>query len=362
MMEIHSALAALGLHPGATLDEAKAAYRRLAAKWHPDRNPSLDAGAQMQRINLAFEQVKVFIEGGGFAEEDAELWQRDVVDPLRSGWWKEYTRGSHQAKSPPPGEAQFRGQRAKTPPPEEPPHRGQKGKTVRRKVVLSFVEAAFGCSKRVSGVITDPCPDCLGKYDWVLEKVCATCRGSGKARRRGWEVEVIIPPGVTTGKRIVAQGLGGRMGPDERSRGDLELEISVQSHRLFSFKDGSLEVRVPVSIFDWMADAEVPVPTLDGIVNLRPRRQKYTWLKGHGWPVQGGQGERGVLSVEFDVQYPSELTPDDLILLAALRQNHRAMDSWKDRLAAWTSERSGRDNKQERSYDEKPKRRRGPRR
>jgi molecular chaperone DnaJ len=158
-VDIDSAFAELGLTSDATERDVKAAWRRLASRWHPDRNDSPSASAKMQRINRAVEAIR---QSGRLKPQASAHGQRaDDVD---------------EAEVSPPGDtAQAAGNAA------EPPAR-----TLHRKVRLTLEEAAFGCTKVLSGKITATCSPCDGAGYRVLGGHCPACQGSGAIRQRSW--------------------------------------------------------------------------------------------------------------------------------------------------------------------------------
>lgn len=333
------AFAELGLPSDASETEIKAAWRRMASLWHPDRNASAQAVARMQRINQAFEAI-----------------QRA----------RRSSASATAAPSPapePPAPAQ------PAPPAHAPIH---------RKLKLTLEEAAAGCIKALRGKFTPVCGHCEGLGHRVLNSKCRRCRGSGNFVRPsawfGWpgqpepcedcagtgiareacrpceasgklavqsyEVQVRIPPGVRDGDLLHVAA--------RRAPADLEVQIGVAPHPLFTLQDGGdVHCRVPVDGFAWMANRKVPVPTLDGVQELSLRRdQQHYRLPGQGFP-QRHRGARGDQVVQIEPVFPEQLSTDQEILLDQLIASGTGPGA-DPRLADWQRMLRSRERKRQR--------------
>jgi molecular chaperone DnaJ len=231
------AYAELGLAPGASEAEVKMAWRRLASRWHPDRNNSAGAIAKMQRINEALAQIREATSG--FAGDTSAAGARRAAadrdeappSPARRG------RGAHEhdrdgasggsgqangrgtgqrhgaddeARSSGNGEAHGADDEADGPSDggygssdeahgghdepydaaagdtDEPAKTNSHERTIARKVKLSLEEAAAGCVKTLRGRFVDRCSACAGVGHRVLPGVCAGCDGKGTVSHRAW--------------------------------------------------------------------------------------------------------------------------------------------------------------------------------
>lgn len=330
------AFAELGLPSDASEAEIKAAWRRLASRWHPDRNASAQAVARMQRINQAFEAIQRARQGSEGAAQPAA------------------------APEPPPPPAPAR--------PAHPP--------IHRKLRLTLEEAAAGCIKTLRGSFTPTCHHCEGLGHRVLGSRCRRCRGSGTFARPtawfGWpgqpedcedcgatgiarepcapcegsgtlaeqryEVQVRIPPGVRDGDLLHVAA--------RRAPADLEVQVGVAAHPLFTLQDdGSLHCTLPVDGFAWMANRSVSVPTLEGVqpLALQRGRQRYE-LPGLGFP-QRHRGPRGTQVVEIEPVFPEKFSTDQEILLDQLIAAGTAAEP---RLAEWQRTLRARERKRPR--------------
>ena len=333
-MGTDNAYAELGLAPGATEREVKAAWRRLVSLWHPDRNDQAGALVRMQRINLAFEALRQ--AGFPVASDDA------VADRAPSA---AAPRAESRGASTDPAAA------------AEPaaPHRP--GRSVSRKLKLTLEEAALGCTKVLRGKAnTTACGDCAGLGWRPSATACQACAGAGSQRQRGWyglfgsgatpcaacagsgrpptpctacggagqrstpgyRVTVRLPPGVRDGDQLQVDGR--RMRPDQ-SPGDLLIRVQLQPHNIFTLADddkGSLRCSLPVNGFAWLANRPVLLPTLSGPDTLvLDRSQRDYRLPGQGVPATR-RGPRGDLLVHIEPCFPECLSVDQEILLDQL--------------------------------------------
>ena len=369
-MPTDNAYAELGLPPGATETEVKAAWRRLVSHWHPDRNAQAGAVGRMQRINLAFEALRQ----AGFPAA--------VVAPA-ADWPR---RPSAAAAKPAAGAESRPEAKRKTEPEPEPDvpaapcSDGPPGRTVQRKVRLTLEEAALGCTKVLRGKASRVCAGCTGRgwlepggaceacagagtqrqRGWyglfgsslaactacagtgLQRQPCAACAGTGQHARPGYRVTVRLPPGVRHGDPLQVDGR--RMRPDQ-SPGDLLIRVAVLPHAFFTLDgDGSLRCTLPVNGFAWAAGRAVTVPTLTGLQNLALQRDVLTYtLPGQGFPV-ARRGARGDQIISVQPIFPDRLSTDQQILLdqlvaatsgAGSPAAGHPLRAWQQTLQAW---------------------------
>jgi len=335
-MSIEDAYVALGIEPGAPAAEVKAAWRRLASRWHPDRNPSAEAAALMQRINGAYERI---LQAAG---EDAA-----------------------------PAEPAARAEAADD---------ATAGPVLRRRVRLSLEEAALGCTRTLRGRVTETCVSCAGAgttgavaacshcggsgqlrgslwFGWMptasrcprcegrgkLPAPCADCGGRGRHTRR-FERRVRFPAGLRDGDVLNAAPRS-----DDGFDGTLELHLRLRPHRFFTVDDTDpalLRCEMPVDGFTWLAEGWTAVPTLDGTQQMRLRRGRLTYrLRGQGLPLARGSAQRGDYLVGITPCFPETLSPRQQALLEKLAASATpdgepdAVRAWRETLAARASER-----------------------
>jgi molecular chaperone DnaJ len=341
-MDTQAAYEELGLDSSASDGQIKAAWRRLVAEWHPDRNAAADAGRRMQLINKAYQHIRQLRDGDGDADGD--------------------DNENNAAASP----------ASVTPDPDS--HK----KTHTRKVSLSLEEAILGCTRTLRGHFAHTCKDCVGTGQHVLAKRCSTCRGSGAVRKSAmfgwlWNEESCADCGgdgrqreqCTTcngsGERAVAYRrqvrfpAGVRDGhtlslPTSRHDGmeiGLELQVKIEPHPIFTLDDdGVLRCEMPVNGYAWMASRWVEVPTPDGVQQMRLNRDALVYrLRGRGFP-SAPRGPRGDYIVKVVPVFPNHEDPaqdallDQLIASStrtAAADRTQPLGQWQRRIKRWNS-------------------------
>ena len=343
---------ALGVDKKASADEIKKAYRKLARRYHPDRNPDdKRAEERFKEISQAYdvlgdpEKRKQYDSGtgpfatggpgggfGGFGNFDFDASSMgDILSNLFGGG------GRAQRQRP----------------------RAERGGDLEASVSISFDQAIEGAQVPLSVPMRASCPTChgtgakpgttpivcprcegrgietqgqgmfsisqpcsrCGGSGTIIEEPCPTCHGSGAVRTLK-RLRVNIPAGVRDGSRIRLAGKGepGRRGGPP---GDLYLVTHVAPSRVFKRKGDNLEVEVPLSIPEALRGAEVQVPTLSGTKTLRVRpgttHGTVQRLRGEGPPkLGGGTPPRGDLHYRFVIDVPQKLDAEQEKAVEAL--------------------------------------------
>lgn len=366
----------LGVDRGASQEEIKKAYRRLARQYHPDLNPgNKEAEEKFKEIQEAYDVLSdpekrsrydqfghAGVEGGagagsgpgGFGGFDFGGAGFGGFDDILDMFFGEALGGRRRRRGP------------------------ERGADVRLDLDISFEEAAFGTEKEVGVPRLERCPDCggsgaapgtgpvtcpacggsgqvtitqrtpLGYYQTIrtcqqcqgmgtiISHPCKTCRGRGQVQRTR-KIRIKIPPGVDTGARLRLAGegeAGERGGPP----GDLYVYINVLPHKVFRREGFDILCEVPISMVQAALGDEIEVPTLEGKAHLiiPEGTQSGTSfrLKGKGIPRLNGAG-RGDQHVVVRVVIPKDLTEREKELLrefARLRGWHpTAKDTEKEK-------------------------------
>jgi molecular chaperone DnaJ len=312
--------------------EWKRAYRRLAMRWHPDRNDHPEATERFKVINAAYELIAT-VEGKN--EAKTENPESDTPEP----------------------EAEDSVARAAD---------------IRLNIDVSLEEAASGCRKTIHVTRGKACPTCEGSGEAGMARThfCDACHGSGRvhdAHRRlikcdacdgrglfkericpdcegsGRELaevslKITVPPGMLPGDELRLAGQG-EPGDDELEAGHLYLTLVIRSHPLFQLNSRDLHCRMPVSALAMIAGAEIELPSLGGVFRhgldagtAEPRQIR---LAGKGYPGRG-RSKAGDLVVELEPVFPQKLNARQRKLL--LQANAALMDEASDALpeiAAW---------------------------
>jgi DnaJ-class molecular chaperone len=327
----------LGVARGASAEDIKKAFRKLARKYHPDVNPGdKKAETRFKEINEAYEVLS-----------DAD--KRRKYDTLGPNWQDQFGAGfserrtyqyggSNSGRSPfdadPMGASGFSDffealfGRAST-------NRGTAGSgTVRtdmrkrvgdnieQPVDVTLQEAYVGASRTFSIQSTEVCPTCAGIGE-VGGRPCTQCAGQGSIPRNK-RIQVKIPAGVDNGSKIRVAGEG-QPGIGGGPRGDLFLVISVRPDPLFERKGDELYVDVEVELVKAMLGGEVAVPTPDGrklLLTIPPETQnnRLFRLAGKGMPRLRGEGS-GNLFARVKVLLPTQLTAEERALFEKLARS-----------------------------------------
>jgi molecular chaperone DnaJ len=330
----------LGVGKEASDEEIKKAYRKLAIKFHPDKNPGNKVAEEsFKELGEAYEalsdpQKRAAYDQYGHAAFDARQRARaaggfhDPFDIFREvfggggGSIFDNIFGAQDPSGP------------------------QRGDDLRYNLEITLEEAALGCEKELSvtkldkcetcdgsgaeagsklrtcttcggrgqvltsrGIfsIAQTCPHCKGQGR-LLDKPCKACHGEGK-RPRTSKIPLRIPAGVEGGTRLRSQGngeAGFRGGP----AGDLYVFLSVKHHEIFARDGDDLLCEIPVSFVQAALGSEIEVPTLEGraTIKIPPGTQPGTLLRIKGRGIKNLQGYgQGDLRVRIQVEVPSHL-------------------------------------------------------
>lgn len=346
----------LGVSRGATEAEIKTAYRKLAVRFHPDKNPG-DAEAE-EKFKEAAEAYSVLSD----AEQRAryERFGHAGVSGAagaQGAWGAQGFGGIEDILGDLFGFGDVFGGRGGA----SGGRRGaaQRGADLRYDFEMTLEEAAAGMTAQLRvprleacetckgsgaapGTQPEACPGCGGagqiRYQqgfFSVARTCGQCRGAGRVIRtpcesckgagrveREKQIEVKIPAGVETGSRLRLAGEG-EAGAQNGPAGDLYVVIHVKEHETFERQGNNLYASVPVTFAQAALGAETTVPTLEGQESLKIPAGTQTGtvfrLKGHGMPVLGGRG-RGDLFVSVTVVTPTTLTREQRKLLEQLSQ------------------------------------------
>lgn len=337
----------LGVSKGDDEKEIKKAYRRVAMKFHPDRNPDdPDADAKFKEATEAYEVlmdgekraaydqyghagVDPSMGGGGFGGGNFSDIFGDVFGDIFGGGGGR--RGGPQRGSDLRYTLDISLEDA------------VRGTTVEIRVPsLSACEPCDGSGAKpgsspvncatCGGVgqvrmqqgffqVQQTCPNCRGRGKSISDP-CGECHGQGRVEKVK-TLSVKVPPGVDTGDRIRLSGEG-EAGPEGGPPGDLFVQMSVKQHPIFERDGKNLYCEVPITFVDAALGGELEVPTLDGRVKLKIPAETQTGklfrLRGKGVkPVRGGG--IGDLLCRAVVETPVKLNKDQKELLEKLRES-----------------------------------------
>ena len=347
----------LGIGKNATDAEIKSAYRKLAKKYHPDLNPgNKEAEEKFKEVNeandvLSDPQKRQRYDQFGFAGVDPNYAAAngggaggfgggfggvdlgDIFGDIFGGGFGGGFSGFGGGSSP---------RTANVP---------RKGHDIQASVILTFEEAAHGCSKKITinrqdtcpdcggtgaakGTSPETCPDCGGRgyvvtqqrtplgvmqsqqpcshcggRGTIIRNPCKTCRGTGKTAARK-SLEINIPAGIDDDQNIALRGQGDA-GSNGGPAGDVIVHVTVKADPMFERDGYDVTIHVPITFSQAVLGDDVEVPTVDGriVQHIPEGTQSGTKfrLRGQGIQYLNGRG-RGDQYVIVDVEIPKKVT------------------------------------------------------
>jgi DnaJ-class molecular chaperone len=314
----------LGVSRGASADEIKKAFRKLARKYHPDVNPGdKRAEEKFKEINEAYEVLS-----------DPE--KRRKYDTLGPNWQDQFAGFSGFRRSYPYGgrsptmdfeggsgsgfseffEALFGRSNTRT---ARTDFRRRAGENIEQPVEVTLREAYTGGTRTFNIQSIEICPICQGTGE-VNGRTCVHCGAQGTVMRSK-KIQVKIPPGVDNGSRIRVAGEG-QPGIGGGPRGDLYLLISVKPDPIFERKGDDLYLDIDVDLYKALLGGEAPVPLPDGrklMLTIPPETQngRLFRLAGKGMPRLRSEGQ-GNLYARVRVVLPMHLSDEERQLFEQL--------------------------------------------
>ncbi len=342
----------LGVGRNAGAEEIKKAFRKLAVKYHPDRNPdNPDAEEKFKEAAEAYDVLSnkdkremydryghdaPGINGAGFNFNDFANSSSfgDIFGDIFGSFFGQSGGGRRS--------------------------RVQRGADLRYDLEVEFTEAAFGTEKTITiprqetcetcggsgakegtgsetcsrcggsgqlriqqGFFTmaSTCPVCQGKGT-VIKHPCKSCHGSGTVEKES-TLEVHIPKGIDHGQRIKLPGEG-EQGRNGGYAGDLYVVVHVKDHDIFTRDGYHVVVDLPVTFPQATLGAKLEVPTIDGPVNFKipegTQPGSIFRLKNKGIPVLGRESQRGDQLVRITLEIPTRITKEQRELLEQFEQ------------------------------------------
>lgn len=333
----------LGVSKGASADEIKKAYRKLAKKYHPDLNPDDKAGAEA-KFKEASEAYEVLSDPNKKSRYDQ--FGHAGVDPNAAGGYGGGFSGFGGFEDFDLGDlfGSFFGGGASS---RRNANAPQRGRDIRMNIDLTFEEACFGTKKEITVSHMEECDACHGSgaaegtqparctacggsgqvkavqrtpfgsmqtvrtceacggKGTVINEPCKVCRGEGSVRRSK-KINVNIPGGIDNGMSLNVRGEGD-IGKNGGPAGDILLNVRVKSHKIFARNGADINCDYPISFVQATLGGEIKVPTIDGNVtyNIPEGTQPGTVfrLKNKGAVKLNGNG-RGDQYVKIQVEIP----------------------------------------------------------
>ena len=327
----------LGLERGATLNEIKRAYRRLARKYHPDINPGdRAAAAHFRQIADAYETLsdpdrrRRYDTGGPTVGTESD-------QPTYGFEGFDFSVAVSGQSASTFGDLFADVLRHRT----SQESAATRGADLHQTVNLSFEDAMRGGQRQVSVTRQEYCRTCKGagrlhvaesrclqchgsgslksvRGHMIFSKPCSYCGGTGRLRQttcptcagqltemRTETLTISIPPGLADGARVRVPGKG-HVGRSGGETGDLYISVRVQPHPLFRREGDDLHLTIPVAIHEAALGAKIEIPSLEGTARLRvpPGTQSGQRFRLRDRGVPARDGRRGDLVVEVRLVLP----------------------------------------------------------
>ncbi len=330
--------------------ELKSAYRKLALKYHPDRNPgNKDAEEQFKEAAEAYSVLSDPQKRAAYDRYGHQGLQGAAAQGFDPSVFADFSDILGDLFGF--GDLFGGGGRRRT--------RAQRGEDVRYDLEIDFEDAVRGMSAEIQvpqlercsrcngtggepgdGVVTcstcrgrgevlqqhaflsirTTCPHCRGTGQ-LIRRACATCRGEGHLRIEK-KLKINVPAGVDNGTRLrLAQE--GRPGAYGGPPGDLYVVVQVREHPIFERSENDLHCTIPINVAQAALGAEIEIPTLEGPESLKIPEATQSGaqfrLRNRGVPHLDGRG-RGDLYIHIEVRVPERLTRDQRKLFEQLRE------------------------------------------
>jgi molecular chaperone DnaJ len=347
----------LGVAAGASQDEIKKAYRRLAKQYHPDANPDNPQAADRFK---AISEAHATLSDAEKRKQYDTMRRLGAFDPrARRPGGAGTARGPSSGGAPPGGNAEEfdfgdngglgglgdifssifgRGRKGED----------ARGETLETALEIPFRTAVLGGKVTISMPITDACPTCggtggakgaaiapcdecagrgtvtFGQGGFAVSRPCPKCRGRGRVPAKpcaGCEgageirteraVAITVPPGTDTGQKVRLKGMG-QPGRSGAPAGDLVVTFQVQPDRFFRREGNDLHAEVPINVVQALLGTSIRVRTVDGkkvVLRVPPGTQPGRKFRIKGQGVER-TGQRGDQLVQIKVTLPESLTPE----------------------------------------------------
>ena len=369
----------LGVERSVTEDDLKKAYRKLAVKFHPDKNPDDDsAEAKFKEVGEAYEVLSDASKraaydryghaafqggmggggGGGGFHDPFEVFREVFSGGGGGGIFEQFFGGGG-------GGVDSSGR--------------QRGSDLRYDLQISLEEAARGCEKEIEirkldacdpcggsgaqkGSKAVACPTCRGRGQVVvsrgffqvaqtcpachgtgriIEKPCHSCQGEGRVEKTS-RVKIKIPAGIDSESRLRSTG-GGEAGLRGGGSGDLYVVVHIKEHEVFTRNGMDLNCEVPIPFTTAALGGEIRVPTLDGAVSLKipagTQGGSTFRIRGLGMPALQGTAKGDILTY-VQVEVPTRLDSEQREVLQKFaelcgEENHPIYKSFYDRVKSF---------------------------
>lgn len=281
----------LEVEPTATLNEIKAAYRKLARKYHPDVNKDAISIEKFKAVKEAYEILTDSAEKAMY--DQFKGYSATYKQTTQAQAKKAYSE-TMKEETPPPtrdeevGEKKkretnesfsnvfndildglFTSNKASEAPKKETKQRAYKaenGSDITMDIKISYIESINGTNRKINILHTETCPHCLGKK-FVNGATCTFCKGKGEVSLHK-KINIKIPPYVTQNSKIRIANEGNK-GKHGGKNGDLYLIIDIENNPFFKFEGNNVLCEIPITPYEAALGTKIEVPTLEGHISMK---------------------------------------------------------------------------------------------
>lgn len=317
--------------------EIKAAYRKLARKYHPDINKEKNAVEKFKMITLAYETLsnsdkreKYNILNGIFKKPQTNPHSnaKKVEEEYKntSTQTKEFAKEAKKETTKEKRQQPFsifkvikyyiakfkKNKKAKD------NKKPQKGQNITTDVTITPEEVITGSKRVINILTTQTCPKCYG-HKFINGGRCLECNGSGEVSRRK-KITVTIPKGIKDKAKLRLKGEG-EEGKNGGANGDLFINVKIEAPTKINFDKQNIYYEVPITPFEAALGEEIKIPTFDGTIRLKlPKNtcsgQKFR-IAGQGVKKRGVAGD---LIVTVSIEFSQDLSDDEIKLYEKLKK------------------------------------------
>ena len=317
----------LGVNADADTVQIKAAYRKLARKFHPDINKSQEAVEIFKQITQAHEiltntqkREQYNIINGIFKTQHKQEEPKNSTKPeqKQTRQSKTYT----YKKTPAPKLSFFRvlkywSAKFKKKKREKENKKPQKGQNITTDITITPAEVITGSKRIINVLTTQTCTNCLG-HKFINGGKCPVCTGSGEVSKRK-RITVTIPKGIKDGAKLRLKGEGAS-GQNGGANGDLYINIKIETPAKIHFDKLNIYYNIPITPYEAALGEEIKITTFDGVIKLKlPKNtcsgQKFR-IAGQGIKKNNKAGD---LIVTVNIEFSHDLSDDEIKLYQKLK-------------------------------------------
>ncbi len=340
MPTMRDAYELLGLAPGVTPTDVKRAFRRLAMRWHPDRNPAPAAAEHFKALRRAHDKLLA-----GLKPADASAEEHGHADPAASG---QDTDAPADAETAPRGadrsmdleldlEEAFLGGTRQICLSQASSCTHCSGTGEIRLTFTRLCEPCRGSGKVRNGKGLQSCTACAGR-GYRSTAACPDCEGSGQQTSERW-LAVSLPAGLVDGDSLRLSGEGEPHPEHSGKPGDLHLRIRLNAHPLYTRKGRDLLLQRPISALRLLLGGTVPVPHPGGprkvTIPAGSASARQVRFDGEGFPARAGR-PAGDMVIDFQPLMPTQVDTALHAQFEALEAElQRGLGQYLPELAAW---------------------------